>query len=266
MAACAGVSPHPFSLTACFAAAASRIVAAAALFAATAASVAAYAAAEDDLLDALQAAADEEARIEILVSLAEYGSETVRLALEAIAGDGTEPASVRMQAICSLAGSATADSVPLLVRIAETDLDERHGYWACAIPLLGQIADRRAMPLLHRIARLDQEDLAGMDHMAIAAIAGMADARDLPFLIGVAYVVPVRAAVMEALARIASPDACEILIGGLQDGEEPEVVAAAERGLTAIGEPAIPFLEAALDQPTDSVFKERVATLLAAIR
>ena len=102
----------------------------------------------DALLEALRTTTDEDARVEILSALAEYRSEPVRLALEAIAGDGAEPGSVRMQAICSLSGSATADSVPLLIGIAETDMHERHGYWACAIPLLGQIRDRRAMPLL----------------------------------------------------------------------------------------------------------------------
>ena len=189
----------------------------------------------------------------------------MRRALEAIAGDGKEPGSVRMQAVCSLSGSATADSVPLLMRIAETDVRERHGYWACAIPLLGQLKDRRAMPLLLRIARLKGDDLIGMDHMAVAAIANMADERDVPFLVSMAYTVAVRPVVFDALARIASPAACETLIGGLQDGEEPEVVAAAERGLKAIGRPAIPFLKAARDRPMDRVFKQRVEALLAEI-
>ena len=219
----------------------------------------------DALLDALGTAADEDARVEILTELREYRSDAVRLALEAIAGNGAEPAAMRMQAICSLAGSASADSVPLLMRITETDLHERHGYWACAIPMLGQIKDRRAMPLLVRIARLNEDDLAGMDHMAVAAIAEMADERDVPFLTSMAYTVPVRPVVVAALARIASPDSCEVLIGGLQDGEEPEVVEAAQQGLKKIGRAAIPFLEAALDQPMDRVFKRRVEALLAEI-
>ena len=101
--------------------------------------------------------------------------------------------------------------------------------------------------------------------MAVAAIANMADARDVPFLMSMAYTVPVRPVVMQALARIASPASVEVLIGGLQDGEEPEVIAAAERGLKTIGRPAIPFLKAALDQPMDRVFKQRVEALIAEI-
>jgi len=224
------------------------------------------ASAADTLLDALATTTDENARLDILHLLGEYRSDAVRQALEAIAGNGKEPGSVRMQAICSLAGSASTDSVPLLMRITETDLKERHGYWACAIPVLGQIKDRRAMPLLLSIARLKGDDLIGMDHMAVAAIANMADERDVPFLMSMAYNVAVRQTVIEALARIAAPSSCEVLIGALQDGEEPAVVAAAEWGLKAIGKAAIPFLKAARDQPMDRVFKQRVEKLLAEIR
>ncbi len=220
----------------------------------------------DTLLAALGTTSDENARVEILYSLGEYHSDAVRLALEGIAGDGAEPGAVRMQAICSLAGSATAESVPLLMQITETDLRERHGYWACAIPLLGQIKDRRALPLLLRVALLNEEDLAGMDHMAISAIASMADQRDVPFLVSVAYVVPVRPTVMQALGRIASPASCEVLVGGLQDGEEQETVEAAQRGLKKIGRPALPFLNAALKHLVDPVFAGRVRALLAEIR
>ena len=91
---------------------------------------------------------NEEARIDLVISLSNEGSEKVRMTLEAIALDTKKNNSIRMQAICSLENSATPKSVPTLLDILETDLKQRHGFWACVIPILGNLNDRSAIPLL----------------------------------------------------------------------------------------------------------------------
>jgi len=216
----------------------------------------------DRLLRDLQTAADDERRIEIVAALGAVGSDPVRLALEAIALNGGEPSMLRMQAICALAGSATRDTVPVLMTILERDLQERQGYWACAIPLLGALADRRAVDLLKQISELQEAHLAGMDHMAIEAVAAMADIDDAGFLERKAHIGAVRPAVFEALARIAEPSTAATLATGLLSGEDERTVAAAETGLLAIGSPARDVLTDMLETLEDDVMQRRAKALL----
>ncbi|MYM54490.1 HEAT repeat domain-containing protein [Thalassovita mangrovi] len=218
------------------------------------------------LLAWLGTAPDEDRRADILAQLADRRSDTVRVALEGIAGNDAQPDATRMQAICALSGSVNRDSVPLLLSILEEDLTKRRGFWACAIPVLGNIGDRRAVPLLMRIADLNQDDLAGMDHMAIEALAVFADARDVRYLESKVHIWPVRPAIFAALARVADPASAEVLVTGLYTGEDPEVVAAAQDGLRRIGAAARPALEEALHMPADDQFRQRVEMLLKALR
>lgn len=217
------------------------------------------------LLAWLGAATDNDQRADILAQLADMRSDRVRVALEGIAGDEAQPDAMRMQAICALQGSASRDSVPLLLSITEEDRTKRRGFWACAIPVLGNIGDRRAVPLLMRIADLNQDDLAGMDHMAIEALAAFADTRDVRFLESKVHIWPVRLAIFDALARIADPASAEVLVTGLYAGEDLEVVMAAQLGLRRIGPAARPALEVALHIPADDQFKQRVEALLQAL-
>jgi HEAT repeat protein len=214
------------------------------------------------LLDALRNADDDDRRVEILDVLASRESEAVRIALQTIATDDAQTDTMRMNAICALQGAANRDSVPVLMAILEQDLIDRRGFWACAIPLLGSLGDRRAVPLLMRVANLNQEHLAGMDHMAIEALAAFGDERDVRFLESKAHIWPVRSAVFQGLARIADPSSVEILIMGLYSNEEPEIVTAAQTGLSRIGTYAQPALKAALQFPADVVFEQRVKELL----
>jgi HEAT repeat protein len=215
------------------------------------------------LLDLLKASIDDVAQADLIAMLQNRKSQKVRLVLEGIASDSAASGMVRMQAICSLTGSATGDSVPMLLAIVESDVQERRGFWACAIPLLGGLRDRRAVPLLVRIAEFNEDHLIGMDHMAIQALAQMADERELSLLLRKAHILAVRPAVMQALAHIAAPTSAEVLISGLRDGEEPEVVEAALSGLRRIGRPAIVAIKAALEDHRDRILRSRIRTLLA---
>ena len=208
---------------------------------------------------------DEEAHIDLVISLERKPSEETRKTLEAIVLDTRQADRVRMQAICSLGSSATQESVPLLIGILEDDLQQRRGFWACAIPLLGHLKDRRAIPLLTRIANLNEDQLAGMNHMAIEAIAEMGDEREVLLLSSKAYIVPVRFAVINGLARIASVESTVILIEALQGTEEPETVKAAEHGLLRIGNAAIPALKATLSEVPegwDEIYRSRMQQLI----
>jgi len=89
----------------------------------------------------------------------------------------------------------------VLLETLEQDLTDRHGFWACAIPLLGDLKVRRAVPLLLQVAELDEGNLAGMDHMAISALSQMAGANEVSFLEGKAHILPVRLDVMQALSQ-----------------------------------------------------------------
>ncbi|PLX38282.1 MAG: hypothetical protein C0606_08700 [Hyphomicrobiales bacterium] len=228
-----------------------------------AAPAAAVAKSDGALLAELRAATSDEVAADILEALAERHSEPVRVALEALITDEMRTDTVRMQAICALGGSATSESVPLLLAVLEEDLEKRRGFWACAIPVLGQIGDRRAVPLLKTIGDLNEEHLAGMDHMAIAALASFAGAEDVDYLERKAQVWGVRRAVFSALARIASPSSADILVAGLSSQEEAEIIDAAMAGLLAIGPAARPALKAALNsEGGDDAFRARVEELL----
>lgn len=220
---------------------------------------------DDILLSRLSATKDEDQRADLITRLETRTSDPVRIALEQIASDEAEPASVRMSAICALGGSATSQTVPLLIDITTRDIEDRHGFWACAIPHLGNLSDRRAVPLLHQIANLNEDHLAGMDHMAISALANMAGPKDVDFLQAKAFIFPVRTDVMVALARVGAISSAPTLIFGLQDGEEPEVIEAATAGLAKIGAPALPFLRVALENNPDTVMTDRLSALISVI-
>lgn len=207
-----------------------------------------------------------EERGKIVTSLEKQTSAKVRKILEEISGDASEDSSVRMQAICALYNSATRESVAVLMRIIEKDLKERRGFWACAIPILGRLKDRTAIPLLLRIANLNEDHLAGMDHMAIEALAKLGDEREIPALSSKAYIVPVRLAVIEGLARIASVRSSDTLIEALQGAEEAEVVSAAKRGLLKIGKAALPALKKALSDNRDKKSRSRIKEIIRQIR
>jgi len=219
-----------------------------------------------ELLNSLAITGDDERRADIIGELQDRTADDIRMALEGILANETEASMIRMQAVCALAGSATAESVPVLLAIVEQDLIDRHGFWACAIPLLGDMKDRRAVPLLIRIGDLKEDHLAGMDHMAIVALSMMANKNEVAFLEGKSHIFPVRTEVMQALSRIAAPSSAAILVSGLQDGEEPEVTGAATSGLIEIGVLALPALEAGLENQQDEVLKSRIAAIIHAIK
>lgn len=220
---------------------------------------------DDVLLERFAQAESEEQQTELIELLQERTSDEVRAALESVAQDRAEPGDLRMQALCGLARSATSESVPLVMEILERDLEERTGLWACAIPLLGEIGDRRAMPLLTKIATLDEAHLIGMDHMAITAISLMAEIGDVPFLETKAHIVPVRTDVIVALARLGEVSSVEILISGLHEGEDQEVISAATAGLMKTGRPALPQLRETYETYPDDVLKGRLSTLIEAL-
>jgi HEAT repeat protein len=221
----------------------------------------------DVLLRDLQTIGDIAKREDILWTLGDRSGEAVRLALESVAADKQAAPQLRMQAVCSLRSSATGDTVPLLLDIVETDLAERHGYWACAIPLLGQLEERRAIPLLMQVANLDEEQLIGMDHMAIEALARIGDERELGFFMAKADIPAIRPTVIGKLAEMAAPQSVDILIGALSGAEEAEVVQAAENGLLKIGEPAIEALiQAGEETEGDPVLRKRATAVLDQIR
>lgn len=228
---------------------------------------AAYAAelSNKDLLNSLAVAVDDERRAGIIGELQDRDGDDIRIALEGISSDNTQTSMIRMQAVCALAQSATSESVPMLLEIVEQDLIDRHGFWACAIPLLGDLKDRRAVPLLLRVGDLQEDHLAGMNHMAIAALSKMANQNEVAFLEGKSHIFPVRTDVMLALSRIAAPSSAAILVSGLQDGEGSEITKAATSGLTEIGGLALPALEAGLENQPDEVMKSRITAIIRAI-
>ena len=217
------------------------------------------------LVEHLAETSDTDARSELIYVLQERSSDQVRVALEAIASDKTEPGDLRMQALCGLAASATSETVPLAIEILKRDLADRTGLWACAIPLLGEIGDRRAAPILYDIAALNEEHLVGMDHMAIRAISWMAVTKDAAFLETKAHITPVRTDVMIALARLGEISSLDILISGLLEGEEPKVIEAASEGLMKIGEAALPHLRDAIETYPDEALRARAQKLAEAI-
>lgn len=201
----------------------------------------------------------------MIASAAWPDGDATRQSLEAqIANTGLDP-TLRMEAVCNLAGVANADSVPVLIALVEKDLEERRGFWACAIPILGEIGDRRAIQLLKRIGDLNEEHLAGMDHMAIQAVANMANADDVGYLERKAYVWPVRAVVFQALARIGADTSIDILISGLDDGEDVEIVIAATEGLIGIGAAALSALDFAAESMSGAM-SQRAGEVAQAIR
>ena len=196
-------------------------------------------------------------------------SGNTRLELENIALNTKASSEDRMQAICSLGDTATKESVPVLLDILETDLFQRRGFWACVIPLLSSLNDRRAIPLLTRIANLREDHLAGMDHMAIEALAEIGDEREVSLLNSKAYIVPVRLSVIEGLARIASIQSVDILIGSLQEEDEPEIIKTAEAGLLKINKAAIPALEKTLQETGEGwneSYRLRIQNLISQIQ
>jgi hypothetical protein len=219
-----------------------------------------------DLLNSLAIAAGDEQRAGFIGQLQDRDGDDIRIALEGISADNTETSMIRMQALCALAQSATSESVPMSLEIVEQDLIDRHGFWACAIPLLGALKDRRAVPLLLRVGDLQEDHLAGMDHMAIIALSKMANQNEVAFLEGKSHIFPVRTDVMLALSRIAAPSSAAILVSGLQGGESGEITKAATSGLTRIGGLAVPALEAGLENRPDEVMKSRISALIRAIK
>ncbi len=218
-----------------------------------------------DVLNSLSMTTNDDLRAGLIQELRDSSGDNVRIKLEKIAANENEADMIRMEAVCALNGSATGDSVPVLLDTLEQDLAERKGLWACAIPLLGELKDRRAVQLLLRVAGFEEENLAGMDHMAISALSQMATEAEVSFLEGKAHILPVRLDVMRALSRIASPTSADVLVSGLQDEEEPELVRAATAGLKRIGVPALPTLESALENQPDEVLKTRVRALIGEI-
>ncbi len=188
-----------------------------------------------------------------------------RLAFEARMADPAATPSDRMEAVCALAEVADGDSVLPVMALLEQDLVDRHGFWACAIPLLGQLNDRRAAPLLRQIGDLKQDHLAGMDHMAIDALAAMAMPEDAVWLANKAHILPVRDSVFHALARVGDKRVIDVLVSGLSDGETAKTVAAATAGLIRIGAPVLAAFEQAQTHP-DPVLQERMEDIAAAIR
>ncbi len=198
-------------------------------------------------------------------SLEKHPTESTRLTLETIALDTKETNEVRMQAICSLGSIANQKSLPVLLNILEDEIQQHHGFWACAIPALAALKDRRAILLLIRVANQREEHLAGMDHMAIEALAEIGDDREVEFLTSKAYIVPVRFAVIKGLARIASVKSIDTLIEALQGAEEPEIVKEAQRGIIIIGKGAIPALNKTLEEfpkDWDKTYEARIHELL----
>jgi len=220
-------------------------------------------------LHKLDALSDDNEREELIISYAKDSSEKVRLTLESIALDTKRKDSIRMQAICSLGVSINRKSVPVLMDILETDIKQRRGFWGCIIPLLGSLDDRRPIPLLIRIANQNRDHMAGMDHMAIEAIAKLGDKREAAFLESKGSIAPVRLAVMQGLARIADARSAGILVEGLQEEDEPEIVQAAEKGLFKIGKPALSALKKVLSNMEgylSNKTKSRVSGLIVKIR
>ncbi|WP_299881710.1 HEAT repeat domain-containing protein [uncultured Cocleimonas sp.] len=224
---------------------------------------------DTNFLNKLRTTTVVEDRLDLLRVLEKKPSESTRLTLEIIALDTKEDESVRMQAICSLGDSATKESVPILLDILETDLIQRRGFWACVIPLLSNLNDRRVIPLLTRIANLNKDHLAGMDHMAIEALAEIGDEREVCLLNSKAYIVPVRLSIIKGLARIGSIQSVDILIGALQEEDEPEIIKTAEAGLLKLNEVAIPALNKALQEIAEGwneSYRSRIKSIIIQIQ
>jgi HEAT repeat protein len=167
----------------------------------------------------------------------------------------------RMEAAEQLAGMGDPDAVPALISALEDDLQRRTGLWAAVIPALGALGDPRAVPVL--IPALNDRD----DHwlgrtMAAEALGRIGDPSAVPDLIRASYLADTRSAAVTALAAIGDPRAAPVLVEVLVGGDEPEVVAAAERGLLALGEAAVPHLEAALEAPAEAGDRQAVAAAL----
>jgi len=220
-------------------------------------------------LQMLHSTTEIDARSNKVRSLENHPSESTRLTLETIALDTKEASEVRMQAICSLGSMANQKSLPVLLNILEDEIQQHRGFWACTIPALAELKDRRAIPLLIRVANQKEEHLAGMDHMAIEALAEISDEREVELLESKAYIVPVRLAVIEGLARIASVKSMDTLIEALQGAEEPEIVKAAQRGIQKVGKAAIPALNKTLEEfpkDWDKTFTTRIHDLIKKIQ
>ena len=87
-------------------------------------------------LQKLHMTTEVEARIDLVRTLEKQLTEASRITLETVALDTKEGGSVRMQAICSMGSVATHESVSVLLNILEDDVEQRRGFWACAIPVL----------------------------------------------------------------------------------------------------------------------------------
>ncbi|WP_299875531.1 HEAT repeat domain-containing protein [uncultured Cocleimonas sp.] len=221
--------------------------------------------ADSDFLQKLRRTKDPESRVDLILSIEKKVSESTRKSLEIIALDSKEAGEVRMQAICSLGSMANQKSLPILLDILESELHQHRGLWACVIPALAELKDRKAVPLLIRTANQREEHLAGMDHMAIEALAEIGDEKEIAFLTSKAYITPVRLAVIEGLARIASVKSIDTLIEALQGAEDPEIVQAAQRGIVKIGKAAIPALNKTLEEfpkDWDKAYTARILELI----
>ena len=217
----------------------------------------------------LQNRANDQPRFILVKTLKVQESGNTRLNLERIALDTKAASEDRMQALCDLGAIATKESVPMLLDILETDLDQRRGFWACAIPVIESLNDRRAIPLLSRIANLREEHLAGMDHMAIEALAKIGDEREVSLLNSKAYIVPVRHSVIKGLSRIGSIQSADILISALQEEDEPETIKTAEAGLLKINRAAIPALRKALQETPEGwnkSYRSRIKKIITKIQ
>ncbi len=224
---------------------------------------------DSTFLQMLHTTTEIDIRINKVRTLENQPSESTRLTLETIAMDTKEAGDVRMQAICSLGGMADQKSLPVLLNILEDEIQQHRGFWACAIPALAELKDRRAIPLLIRTANQREEHLAGMDHMAIEALAEIGDKREIELLTSKAYIAPVRLAVIEGLARIASVKSTDTLIEALQGAEEPEIVKAAQEGILRIGKAAIPTLNKTLEdfpKGWDKTYTTRIHVLIKKIQ
>ena len=155
--------------------------------------------------------------------------------------DPSEDGQVRMGAACSLGALGDASAVEPLIETMREDMKMRTGILAACIGALGELKDPRAVPILLKALGNRADDWIYRE-MAARALGEIGDARAVGPLLSAAYMADTRHDAIEALAKIGDPEAVDILIEALDEGEEADTAEAAKAGLLRIGPQAVPAL------------------------
>jgi HEAT repeat protein len=173
----------------------------------------------------------------------DYGEQSTRAtSLLKVVRDKSAGGQAKMDAVIQLGALNDPKTVKPLIDILKQDMRERSGIWAAAIPALGGLGKSEAVPVLLEALNNRDDDWLGRE-MAADALGDIADPVSVDALIKSSYFADTRESCIQALAGMGDVRAVEVLIGALDEAENPETIEAAGKGLLKMGDAALPALQ-----------------------